>query len=191
MKVGVLGLQGAVSEHVDMLRRCGCQAVVVKKVSELEDIDGLIIPGGESTTLGKLMTIYGFDTAIRRLAAGGLPIYGTCAGLILLAKEIGGSDQPRLGLMDIRVKRNAYGRQVESFETDLDIPSIGKDPFRAVFIRAPHIESVGKGVEVLAKHNGHAVMARQNGFLVSAFHPELTDDARIHEYFLGMIEGRE
>lgn len=188
-RIGVLDLQGAVREHLRMVAALGCEAVPVKKVADLEGLQGLILPGGESTTLGKLLHRYGLDEAIAERAAAGLPIYGTCAGLILLAKHIPGSDQLRLGLMDITVKRNAYGRQVDSFETDLDIPAVGPEPFRAVFIRAPYIESVGPGVEVLARHAGHIVLARQGRFLVSAFHPELTDDRRVHAYFLEHVAG--
>ncbi|HHW13619.1 MAG TPA: pyridoxal 5'-phosphate synthase glutaminase subunit PdxT [Firmicutes bacterium] len=187
VRIGVLDLQGAVREHLRMVAALGCEAVPVKKVADLEGLQGLILPGGESTTLGKLMHRYGLDEAIKERAEAGMPIYGTCAGLILLAKHIPGSDQLRLGLMDVTVKRNAYGRQVDSFETDLDIPAVGPEPFRAVFIRAPYIESVGHGVEVLAAHAGHIVMARQGRFLVSAFHPELTDDRRVHAYFLERV----
>lgn len=182
----MLDLQGAVREHVRMLESLGCTAVRVKRAEHLEGLEGLILPGGESTTLGKLLVRYGLDEAIRERVADGLPVYGTCAGLILLAKDIPGSDQPRLGLMDIRVKRNAYGRQVDSFEADLDIPAVGPPPFRAVFIRAPYIEAVAPGVEVLAEHAGHIVAARQGRFLVSAFHPELTEDPRLHAYFLAL-----
>jgi 5'-phosphate synthase pdxT subunit len=173
-----------------MLESVGCEALPVKRVEHLEGLDGLILPGGESTTLGKLMVRHGLDVAVRQRAAAGLPVYGTCAGLILLAKEIPGSAQPRLGLMDLRVKRNAYGRQVDSFETDLIIPAIGDEPFRAVFIRAPYLESVGAGVEVLAEHAGQAVLARQGRFLVSTFHPELTEDRRLHAYFVDLVAGR-
>ncbi|MGE5553476.1 MAG: pyridoxal 5'-phosphate synthase glutaminase subunit PdxT [Betaproteobacteria bacterium] len=189
-RIGVLDLQGAVREHLHMLESLGCEAVPVKKVEHLEGLEGLILPGGESTTLGKLLVRYGLDAAIKQRAEAGMPVYGTCAGLILLARDIPGSDQPRLGLMDLRVKRNAFGRQVDSFETDLAIPAIGEEPFRAVFIRAPYIESVGPGVEVLAEYGGHAVMARQGRFLVSAFHPELTEDRRIHAYFADLVAGR-
>lgn len=189
MKIGVLDLQGAVREHLNMLRGLGCDSVAVKKIEDLEGIDGLILPGGESTTLGKLLHRYGLDVKITELAGRGLPVYGTCAGLILMSRDIPGLEQPRLGLMDIAVKRNAYGRQVDSFETDLEIPEIGAEPFRAVFIRAPYIESAGPGVEVLARHQGHIIMARQGRFLVSAFHPELTEDPRIHAYFAEMVSG--
>lgn len=169
-----------------MVAELGAEGVPVKYVRDLEGLDGLILPGGESTTLGKLMAKHGLDAAIKERAEAGLPVYGTCAGLILLARDIPGSEQPRLGLMDITVKRNAYGRQVDSFETDLDIPALGETPFRAVFIRAPYIEAVGPGVEVLAEHGGKIVAARQGRYLVSAFHPELTGDPRLHAYFLEM-----
>ncbi|HHY45778.1 MAG TPA: pyridoxal 5'-phosphate synthase glutaminase subunit PdxT [Firmicutes bacterium] len=187
MRIGVLGLQGAVKEHLDMLEGCGCNAVDVRKVGDLQGLDGLIIPGGESTTIGKLMERYGFDVEIKRRVGEGMAVFGTCAGLILLAKDIVGSSQARLGFMDIHVRRNAFGRQVESFEADLDIPAIGAEPFRAVFIRAPYIESVEPGVEVLARFDGKIVMAREGRFLVSAFHPELTRDKRIHEYFIEKV----
>lgn len=170
-----------------MLRRLGVAAVPVKKIADLQGLSGLILPGGESTTLGKLLTRYGLDAAIKERAQAGMPIYGTCAGLILLAKDIPGSTQPRLDLMDVTVKRNAFGRQVDSFETDLAIPALGEAPFRAVFIRAPYIEKVGPGVSVLADHAGRIVMARQGRYLVSAFHPELTEDVRIHAYFRDMV----
>jgi 5'-phosphate synthase pdxT subunit len=180
MRIGVLDLQGAVREHLHMLTGLGAEAVPVKYARDLEGLGGLILPGGESTTLGKLMGKYGIDVAVKERAEQGLPIYGTCAGLILLAKEIPGSEQPRLGLMDITVRRNGYGRQVDSFETDLAIPVLGEDPFRAVFIRAPYIEAVAPKVEVLAEHGEKIVAARQGRCLVSAFHPELTGDARMH-----------
>jgi 5'-phosphate synthase pdxT subunit len=187
MIVGVLALQGAVREHLELLRQCGTSAMPVKKPSDLALLDGLIIPGGESTTIGKLLVKYHFIEPIRELAERGIPIFGTCAGLILLAKRITEGSQPLLGLMDIEAKRNAFGRQRESFEADLSIPDLGEKPFRAVFIRAPWIESVGNGVQVMAEFNGKAIMARQNSLLVAAFHPELTDDVRIHRYFLDMV----
>lgn len=187
MRIGVLAFQGSVREHQQSLTKCECEAVAVKTREGLRSIDGLVIPGGESTTVGKLLVRYGLDEEIRRLAREGLPIYGTCTGLILLAKEIVGSQQPTLGLMDIKVVRNAYGRQIDSFETDLGIPALGREPFRAVFIRAPLIESTGAGVETLAELAGKAVFARQGNLLVSAFHPELTGDLRIHRYFLDMV----
>lgn len=170
-----------------MLDLCAAEGVAVKRVEQLEGLEGLIVPGGESTTIGKLMTKYGFVDAIRAMHARGTPIYGTCAGLIVLAKRITEGTQPLLGLMDIEARRNAFGRQQESFEADIDVPALGANPFRGVFIRAPWIESVACGVEVLASHEGKIVMARQGGLLASAFHPELTEDPRIHRYFLQLV----
>lgn len=188
MIVGVLALQGAVREHLELLRRCGTSVMPVKKPSDLAVLDGLIIPGGESTTIGKLLVKYDFVDPICQISKAGIPIFGTCAGLILLAKRITEGSQSLLELMDIEARRNAFGRQRESFEADLSIPDLGEKPFRAVFIRAPWIESVGNGVKVMAEFNGKAVMARQNSLLVAAFHPELTDDTRVHRYFLEMIK---
>lgn len=189
MKIGILALQGDFREHFWAIQNTGNEAIEVKKTAQMEGLDGLIIPGGESTTIGRLMEEYGFFEAIRQHVEQGLGIYGTCAGLILLAKEIVGSSQPRLGLMDMVVQRNAYGRQRESFETDLEIPVLGEEPFRAVFIRAPYIEAVGPGVQVLATYDNKIVFARQGKFLASAFHPEETDDLRVHRYFLKMLKG--
>ena len=188
MKIGVLALQGAFREHRLMVERCGVQAVEVRKPEQLADIDGLIIPGGESTTIGKLLNDWGLLEVIKTRAAAGMAIFGTCAGLILLAKDIVGSDQPRLGLMDIVAARNAFGRQRESFEADLQVAELGDEPVRAVFIRAPQIESAGAGVQVLASVNDKAVIARQGKLLVAAFHPELTTDDRLHRYFISMTE---
>lgn len=187
MIVGVLALQGAVREHLERVRRCGSGTLAVKKPSDLSCLDGLIIPGGESTTIGKLLIKYDFIEPIRQLSEAGIPIFGTCAGLILLAGKITEGSQPLLELMDIEARRNAFGRQRESFETDLSIPDLGEKPFPGVFIRAPWIESVGDGVRVMAEFNGKAVMARQNSLLVASFHPELTDDLRVHRYFLDMV----
>ncbi|MHB0975814.1 MAG: pyridoxal 5'-phosphate synthase glutaminase subunit PdxT [Candidatus Aquicultorales bacterium] len=185
MKIGVLALQGAVREHLQMLGRCGAKAVAVKWPRELGGLDGLIIPGGESTTIGKLMVRYGFDRAIQRAYAGGMAVYGTCAGLILIAKEISEGDQPLLGLMDVEARRNAFGRQVDSFEVDLKFEGIKGGDFHAVFIRAPWIErAVGPEIDILAEYDGRAVAARQGRLFVTAFHPELTDDPRIHRYFV-------
>jgi 5'-phosphate synthase pdxT subunit len=187
----VLALQGAVREHIQHIEALDATGVAVKWPRELEEISGLIIPGGESTTIGKLMVEYGFIEAIRNFYAKGKPIYGTCAGMILLAKKIAEGDQPLLSLMDIEARRNAFGRQRESFEADLDIAGIGN--FKAVFIRAPWIESTGEGVETLAEfdtieHGNVKVMARQANLLASAFHPELTGDVRVHKYFLDMMK---
>jgi 5'-phosphate synthase pdxT subunit len=187
LTVGVLALQGAFREHAAALQRCGARVRKVRRRRELPGLDGLVIPGGESTTIGKLMVSYHLLDEIRGLGAGGLPILGTCAGLVMLAREVVDGDQPLLGLMDIEVRRNAFGRQVKSFEAPLDIPVLGKEPFPGVFIRAPWIESTGEGVELLASHEGHGVAACQGSMLVTAFHPELTDDLRLHELFLQMI----
>ena len=189
MKIGVLALQGAFREHKQMFERCGADTVEVRKAAQLDDLDGLAIPGGESTTIGKLAAEWGLLEKIKARAAAGMGIYGTCAGMILLAKDIVGSDQPRLGLMDTVVQRNAYGRQRESFEADLAVAELGDKPVRAVFIRAPYIVSAGPAVKVLAAVNGRIVLARQGRLLASAFHPELTADDRIHRYFLSLLAG--
>ncbi len=189
MKIGVLALQGAFREHIESLRKLSVEAVEVRLPGQLEGLDGLIIPGGESTAIGKLAVKYGLQEAIRRYAEMGKPVYGTCAGMILLSRDLG-SEQPLLSMMDVSVERNAFGRQLDSFETDLDIPALGEGAFPGVFIRAPKIESVGEGVEILSKlSDGTPVAARQGNMLVTAFHPELTDDLRFHRYFLAMAEG--
>jgi 5'-phosphate synthase pdxT subunit len=185
MNVGVLGLQGAVREHVRALGRLGVEARVVKTMAAVETLDGLILPGGESTTMS-LLAQGGLLEALRRMSAAGLPMFGTCAGMILLASEIAGRKEPILGAMDITVARNASGRQVDSFETLLEVEGIGSD-VPAVFIRAPYVTRVGPSVEVLARHQGVAVMARQGKILVASFHPELTEDLRIHRLFVDMI----
>lgn len=186
MKIGVLALQGAVAEHIRLIEKAGAEGVVIKRTEQLSEIDGLIIPGGESTTIGKLMRTYGFIDEIREFSAKGKPLFGTCAGLIVLAKEIAGQEEAHLGVMNMKVARNAFGRQRESFETDLDIKGIDKD-VRAVFIRAPLIEEVGEGVEVLSTYKDQIVAARQGHLLAASFHPELTDDERMHAYFLDMV----
>jgi 5'-phosphate synthase pdxT subunit len=185
MEIGVLALQGDVIEHLKILKKAAPGAVVkeVKKAWEIETLDGLVIPGGESTTMGKLMVRYGIDTAIKDNKK--MAVFGTCAGAILLAKEVVG-EKPHLCLFDMSIERNAYGRQVESFEVDLDIPVLGERAYHAVFIRAPIIREVGKGVEVLARQNGNPVLLRQGRLLVATFHPELTRDLRLHRYFAGM-----
>lgn len=187
LTIGVLALQGAVREHMRMIEKSGAEGLAIKHPEELSGIDGLIIPGGESTTITKLMRKYRFVDAIEKAFADGVPVFGTCAGLIVLAKKITGGTEPLLKLMDTEVKRNAFGRQRESFEADLDIPVIGEIPFTGVFIRAPWIEDVGKKVEVLSRFEDKIVMAEEKDLLVSAFHPELTDDNRIHSYFLEKI----
>jgi 5'-phosphate synthase pdxT subunit len=186
MKIGVLALQGAVAEHVRLINKAGGEGVIVKKTEQLNDIDGIIIPGGESTTIGKLMRTFNFMDELCSFSRQGKPIFGTCAGLIVIAKEIVGQPEAHLALMDIKVARNAFGRQRESFETDLPVKGIAED-VRAVFIRAPLIEQVGEGVDVLATYRGQIVAARQGHLLAASFHPELTDDERMHAYFLGMV----
>jgi pyridoxal 5'-phosphate synthase pdxT subunit len=176
MKIGVLALQGNFREHAAMLRRLGADAVEVRKPEQLEGLDGLVVPGGESTTFMRLMRLYGLEEAIRGFKE---PILGTCAGLIVLDRE-------HLGLLDVEVARNAYGRQVYSFEADLDLA--GEDrPLRGVFIRAPRVEATGDDVEVLAELDGKPVLLRQGRLLVATFHPELTDDTRVHELFLDAV----
>ena len=185
MRIGVLASQGAFAEHIAVLHQLKVETVPVRLRRELEGLDGLIIPGGESTSISKLMLDYNLINEIRNLAKNELPIFGTCAGMILLANEISDSKTETLGIMNIKVRRNAFGRQRESFETELSIPVLGEKPFPAVFIRAPIIEQTNSGVEILAKlADGTSVAARQGKLLASAFHPELTDDLRFHQYFL-------
>lgn len=194
MRIGVVGLQGAVSEHLGAIERAfkklqvKGKALWVRRPDQLKEIDGVIIPGGESTTIGRLMASGGLFEPIRKLGLEGTPILGTCAGLILLAKrgdeQVRKTGQPLLGLMNISVMRNAFGRQRESFEVSLRIPKFGKEPFECVFIRAPAIERVWGGVEVLAEYNEKIVAAQQGRLVAMAFHPELTPDTRAHEYFL-------
>ncbi len=186
MKIGVLALQGAVAEHMRMIEMAGAEAVAIKKVEQLDEIQGIIIPGGESTAISKLMNKYGFIDALIDFSNKKKPVFGTCAGLILIAKEINGTDTVHLGLMDTKVERNAFGRQKESFEVDLEIKGIAED-FRAVFIRAPYIMEVFRG-EVLATFEDKIVAARDGHLLATAFHPELTLDPRIHRYFVEMVK---
>lgn len=190
--IGILALQGDYQKHLEMSSLVrGVNARLVKTAAEIASCHGLIIPGGESTTVGKLMERYGIDEAIRKGVRNGLAVFGTCMGMIMLAKEIEGSDQQRLGLMDVTVRRNAFGRQVDSFETDLVIPAVGEKPVRAVFIRAPFITAVSGEAKVLAAlETGEIVMVRQGNLLAAAFHPELTGDTRIHEYFASMARPR-
>jgi 5'-phosphate synthase pdxT subunit len=189
LKVGVLGLQGAVREHVNSLLACSAEARVVKNVTDLQQVDGLIIPGGESTAIRKLIDNADLLPALNRFNELGQPIFGTCAGLILLARHLSGQEKHQLGFMNITVQRNSFGRQVDSFETDLRIKGL-ETPFNAVFIRAPHIVEAGEGVEVLATHENRIVMVRQKHLLGCSFHPELTDDARITRLFLQMVKAR-
>jgi 5'-phosphate synthase pdxT subunit len=189
-KIGVLALQGAVAEHIRGIEQVGGEGVVVKRTEQLGDVQGMIIPGGESTTIGKLMRTYGFMDAMKQFSDQGKPIFGTCAGLIIIAKEISGQDDAHLKLMDMTVARNAFGRQRESFETDLPVKGI-EEHVRAVFIRAPLIEKVGASVEVLSTYQGQIVAAKQGHLLAASFHPELTDDYRMHAYFLDMVKERQ
>jgi 5'-phosphate synthase pdxT subunit len=190
-RIGVLGLQGDFREHLAALKTLGADGIDVRRAEQLDDLDALIIPGGESTTIGKLADLYGISDQIRRRVAEGMPVWGTCAGAIVLAKHVPGRTQPLLGLMDITVERNAFGRQVDSFEADLRIEPLGAEPFHAVFIRAPKITEVGPDVDVLSRlEDGTVVAARQDKLLVTAFHPELTGDARFHRYFCGFIQNR-
>lgn len=191
MRVGVLALQGAFIEHEKMLTRLDVETVEVRLPEHLGRLDGLIIPGGESTTIGNLAVKWHLMEPIRDLAEDGCPLWGTCAGLVLMAKEAVDStpNQPLLGLMDVAARRNAFGRQVDSFETDLQVPALGDPPFHAIFIRAPLIERVGREVDVLARlEDGAPVAAQQGKLLATAFHPELTDDDRFHRYFLELTD---
>ena len=198
MKVGVVAVQGAISEHVEILKKAmehlgmNGEVVYVRSIKDLKNISGLIIPGGESTTINRLMRKTGLHEEIIKLGKKGLPILGTCAGTILLAKE--GDEQIKqtntilLGLLDMKVKRNVYGRQVDSFEANVRIPELGKKPFRAVFIRAPGIERVWDGTEVFAEYNDSIIGVKKRKILALTFHPELTDDLRMHEYFLRWLK---
>ena len=190
MKIGVLAAQGAFAEHIAALKRLDIEAVPVRLPGELKGVEGLIIPGGESTAICRLMSAYDLMKEITTLAGAGMPVFGTCAGMILMARQISGNSTASLGLMNIRVKRNAFGRQVDSFETELQIPVLGKKAFPGVFIRAPKIENCANDVEVLARlADGTIVAARQGKLLVTAFHPELTADLRLHRYFLDIVSG--
>jgi len=189
MKVGVLALQGTFIEHIEILRQLGVETPPIRLPHELDTLDGLIMPGGESTTMLRLMDSFGLIRPIKEMAQQGLPIWGTCAGMVLLAKSISNYQMKTLNLMDTKVRRNAFGSQPDSFELDLKIPIVGKEPFHAVFIRAPVIEEVAPGVEVLSSlPDGTIVAVRQNRLLACAFHPEFTDDPRFHNYFLNMID---
>jgi 5'-phosphate synthase pdxT subunit len=188
-RVGVLALQGDVREHVRMLEQCGVSAVPVRRVEELEACDALVLPGGESTTIGMLAETFGLLSPLRERVAAGMPAYGSCAGLVLLADEVldGRPGQQLIGGLDVTVRRNAFGRQVDSFEADLEVSALPGPPLHAVFIRAPWVERVGDGVEVLAQVDGHAVAVRQGPILATSFHPELTDDARLHQLFVDTL----
>lgn len=187
VKIGVLGLQGAVREHVKSVEASGAEAVVVKRIEQLEEIDGLILPGGESTTMRRLINKYDFMEPLRTFAKSGKPMFGTCAGMILLAKTLIGYDEAHIGAMDITVERNAFGRQKDSFEAALSIKGVGED-FVGVFIRAPYVVDVADDVEVLSTHGDRMVAVRQGPFLAASFHPELTDDHRVTAYFVEMVK---
>jgi 5'-phosphate synthase pdxT subunit len=188
MRVGVLALQGTFIEHISMLRQLGVEATPIRLPHELDTLDGLIIPGGESTTMLRLMESFGLLQPIREMAQDGLPIWGTCAGMVLLAKNVSNYEMQTLGLMDTSVRRNAFGNQIDSFETDLEIPLVGEAPFHAVFIRAPFIEEAKPSVRILScLPNDTIVAVRQNRLLACSFHPEFTDDLRFHSYFLDIV----
>ena len=187
MTIGVVAFQGDFSRHIGVFRELGVDVSPIRKTAELDAVDGLVIPGGESTTIGMLMERYGLLDRVRERALEGLPILGTCAGAILLARDIVGSDQPRVGVMDIGVRRNAYGRQVDSFEASVSVSALGTAPLTGVFIRAPRIESLGRQVSVLASFEDAPVLVRQQQLLALSFHPELTGDFRVHRYFLDMV----
>jgi len=191
MKIGVLALQGAFIEHIGFIQQLGVEASPVRLPNELDSLDGLIIPGGESTTILNLMHSFNLVQPLKELAQAGLPIMGTCAGMVCLAKKVSNlanSDMETLAVMDMEVRRNAFGRQIDSFETELPVPDLGDEPFTAIFIRAPIIEKVGPQVEILAKlPNDIAVAAKQGKLVVSAFHPELSHDLRFHSYFLKIV----
>ena len=188
VKIGVLALQGAFEEHIACLNRLKVEAFEVRLPGGLDGLDGLIIPGGESTTMARLMRDYGLTAPLRKLIRNGFPVMGTCAGMIALSRKIADLGAPNLDVMDIDVRRNGFGRQIDSFEADLSIPVIGRKLYHGIFIRAPFIERIGSGVEVLARlADGTAVAARQGNMLALSFHPELTDDLRLHIYFLDMV----
>lgn len=195
--IGVLALQGDVREHVDALTRVGVRSEAVRSLDQLDSCDGLVIPGGESTTMSRLAILDGWFEALRSLRASGLPMYGSCAGMIMLADRVldARPDQQTIGGLEVVVRRNAFGRQVDSFEIEVPMSVLGVDPFPAVFIRAPWVESVGNDVEVLAEISdgaraGTIVAVRQGSILATSFHPELTPDDRVHRYFIDMVEGR-
>ena len=190
--VGVLALQGDFAEHVALLRRLGAETREVRLPSDVSGIHGLVLPGGETTTISRLIDQYGLRDPILSMAREGAPLWGTCAGLIAMARKTEGRDDPVLGLMDIDVERNAYGRQVDSFETEIDVPALGEARFHAIFIRAPRIQRTGPEVETLARlEDGTAVAVRQGALLGTSFHPELTEDPRFHAYFLRTVKERE
>ncbi|HTD37902.1 MAG TPA: pyridoxal 5'-phosphate synthase glutaminase subunit PdxT [Candidatus Limnocylindrales bacterium] len=187
-RVGVLALQGDVVEHVHALERAGAAVDEVRTPDDLAKVDALVVPGGESTTVIRLIDRFGLTEPIKKRVRSGMPFWGTCMGMIVAAHDVAELDQPTLDLLDVTVRRNAFGRQVESAEVPLAIPALGEDPFPAVFIRAPWIERTGPHVETLAERDGHGVMVRQGNVLGTSFHPELTGDDRVHAYFLAMVD---
>jgi 5'-phosphate synthase pdxT subunit len=189
--IGVLALQGDVVEHIAAMHRTGAHAIPVKTLADLERVDGLIVPGGESTTVMKLLDRFGLAKPIVQRVRGGMPLWGTCMGMIVVAHDVVELEQPTLDLIDISVRRNAFGRQNDSAEVEVPIPVLGERPFPAIFIRAPWIERVGPQVELLAERDGHGVMVRQGNVLGTSFHPELGPDARVHEYFLNMVRNAQ
>ena len=189
MSIGVLAVQGDFAEHIAILRSIDVEAREVRLPEQLEALDGLIIPGGESTTLSRLMSLYNLREPITRMAADGKPVWGTCAGMIMLAKEITEQDPVPLSLMDIGVRRNAFGRQVDSFEQELEISPLSDEPYNCIFIRAPVVIRIGDSVEVLASlDDGRPVAVQQGNLLATSFHPELTRDTRVHQYFCGLVQ---
>jgi len=190
VRIGVIALQGDFAEHIAVLSRCGVDALPVRLPSQLDELNGIVIPGGESTTLNRLMAEYSLIEPLRELVCQGLPVWGTCAGMVLLAKKVTSSANGSLGIMNIEVERNAFGRQADSFESELSIPALGDRSFPGVFVRAPIIRAVGAGVEILCQLRGGAIVAaRQENRLVCSFHPELTNDLRFHNYFLSLDRG--
>ena len=189
MRIGVLGMQGDIEEHLTMLDKIGVESVRVKSTKMLNMVDGLILPGGESTTMVKLLKFTGLFDELKERIQNGFPVYGTCAGMILLAKEIASHpEQDSLKVLDISVNRNGYGRQVESFGVNISIPSIGEPPFEAIFIRAPQIVRIGESVETIATYNGDPVMVRSGNVFASSFHPEISEDTRVHEMFIQVVK---
>lgn len=190
-RIGVLALQGGFAEHIVSLERLGVEAVEVRTPAELDGLNGLVIPGGESTTICKLMREYRLEERVRRLIAEGLPVFGTCAGMVLLAQPVPGVEPEPLAAMQIRVRRNGFGRQLDSFETDIEVPVLGAPPYHAVFIRAPWVEALGDGAETLATlRDGRPVAVREKNLVATSFHPELTPDLRFHDFFLSIVNGK-
>ena len=188
--IGILALQGDYEKHAIMLERLGAGTIYLREPADIDLVDGIVLPGGESTTIGKLMNAFSLLDPLRNRIRQGLPVFGTCAGLILLASQTAEKHQFRLGALDISVERNAYGRQVDSFEADIHVPMLGETPVRGVFIRAPVVTGISNGVQVLARFEKKPVLLQKETILAASFHPELTDDTRIHAYFLELVEKR-